>query len=81
MNIPESAQPERKEKSSRETGTKIVISGALASIALWLIVLATGDPIRPFKSTSMSFAYALAICAPAMVLSILAIWRTGKRNE
>ena len=68
-------------KSDKATGTKIVISGALAAIALWLIVLIIGHPIKPFTESSVSLTYALGISVPAIILSVLAIARTARRKE
>ena len=71
-----------KEKKSREiTGTKIVISGALASMVLWLTILAIGSPIKSFSNSSTSFVYAVGITLPVIVLSIAAILRARKSTH
>jgi hypothetical protein len=80
MTVPSSAELEDKTKANKKTGTEIVIFGALASIILWLIVLAGGGPIRPFTGLS-SFGYALAVTAPVIILSVLAILRTSRQKS
>jgi membrane-bound metal-dependent hydrolase YbcI (DUF457 family) len=80
MTVPSTAELESKEKSNKVTGTKIVVFGALASIILWMVVLAGGSPIRPFTSLPVSFAYALVITAPVIVLSLLTIARHGRER-
>jgi membrane-bound metal-dependent hydrolase YbcI (DUF457 family) len=80
MTVPSTAELESKEKSDKVTGTKIVAFGALASIFLWMIVLAGGSPIRPFTALPVSFAYALVITSPVIVLSVLAIARSGRKR-
>jgi len=79
MNKPK--QVERETSENKNTGTKIVISGALASIVLWLIVLAVGNPIKPFSSSAESFGYAFAISAPIIILSILAITKMNRAKK
>jgi len=81
MTVPSSAELENKTKTKKETGTRIVIFGALASIILWLTVLAGGGPIRPFTGLSTSFGYALVVTAPVIILSVLAIVRTGRQKS
>jgi hypothetical protein len=81
MALPRSAELERKEKVNKQTGTRIVILGALASVILWLIVLGEGGPIKPFNGQSLSFVYAFVITLPVIVLSILAIARAGRGEK
>ncbi len=78
MKVPDQTEQGIEENSKKKTGTKIVISGALASILLWLIVLVEGSPIRPFSSSSASFGYALAISAPVIILSILVMVKSNR---
>ena len=80
MTVPSTAELDRKEKSNKVTGTKIVVFGALASIILWMIVLVGGSPIRPFTSLPVSFAYALLITSPVIMLSLLAISRARRER-
>ncbi len=80
MTVPSTAELESKEKSNKITGTKIVVFGALASIILWMIVLAGGSPIRPFTTLPLSFVYVLVITAPVILLSFLAIVRSRTKQ-
>lgn len=73
MDTPRQLDKPEAENRTKLLGAKIVVSGAVASIALWLIVLALGSPIRPFTNPAQSFAYALVVSAPALFLSIVAL--------
>lgn len=81
MELPNEVEKEKIEKNREAAGTKMVISGALAAIVLWLTVLGIGDPITSFMYTSTSFAYALGVSAPAIVLSILAILKASRARR
>ena len=81
MALPKSAELEVKEKADKEIGSRIVIFGALASVILWLIVLAEGGPIKPFTGLPMSFLYSVGITLPVIFLSVLAIARTGREKN
>jgi hypothetical protein len=72
--------PEEKTES-KVIGTRIVVAGALASIALWMFVLFLGSPIAPFTNPNPSFAYAFVVCAPAFLLSVLAIYKAKSPSK
>jgi hypothetical protein len=78
MTILSSKELENKQKSDRKKGEGIVIFGAIASVILWLIILAEGGPIKPFTAQSSSFAYAVGIAIPIIVISILALVRASR---
>jgi hypothetical protein len=82
MTPPEQTEKRESTQSpTKKSGTKIVIFGGLAAIALWLIVLVNGHPIRPFDSFAISYIYGLGITAPAIVVSIMAISRNRQKKE
>jgi hypothetical protein len=81
MDTPKQAERTTEKDKGKEFGTIIVIAGALASIALWLIVLTVGNPIHPFTSPASSYAYAILVSAPALALAVLAIYRTRQRKS
>jgi len=64
----------------KEAGARLVIAGGIAAIILWMIVLALGNPIRPFVNPLLSFGYALVVSSPAIFLSIVAILKKMKRK-
>jgi hypothetical protein len=80
MSYEEKSEKERLERKDNK-GSRIVIVGALASMVLWFTVLLSGDPIRSFSSADVSNFYAVAISAPAAVISIYAIFKAGKRKK
>jgi hypothetical protein len=80
MTYEEKGEKERLEKKDR-MGSRIVIFGALASMILWFSVLISGDPIRSFSSAAVSNFYAVAISAPAAIISIFALFKAGKRKK
>jgi len=80
LQIPNTTQKETEESNRKQVGRKIVVVGAVASVALWLIVLSLGNPIDPFVKPSESFTYALVVPLPAILLSIIAIFRAKKKR-
>jgi hypothetical protein len=81
MTLPRETEQEVRARSEKIAGSIIVILGALASIVLWLIVLANGDPIRPFTTDSASVGYALGITFPVICISILATIRLREKKR
>jgi MoxR-like ATPase len=80
MNIPTETQKEVEEAKNRKLGTTIVVLGALASVTLWLIVLINGEPVKPFTTFVESFAYALGVTFPVIVLSVFAILKLHREK-
>jgi hypothetical protein len=76
----EQAKREKVEKTHKK-GTSIVIFGALASVLLWFIILATGDSIEPFSNSNSSTVYAIVVSMPPIVLSILGMIKVGRRKS
>ena len=65
-------------QKSRNRGSAVVITGGLAAMILWVSVLASGMPIEHLGGTMMSYAYALAVCCPAAIVSLFSIFRLSK---
>ncbi len=80
MSYEEKGAKEQLEKKDSK-GARIVVFGALASMLLWFTVLLSGDPIKYFGSPEASNFYAIAISAPAAIISIFALIKVGKRKK
>jgi membrane-bound metal-dependent hydrolase YbcI (DUF457 family) len=81
MTVPrELGRKVEEDKKESKSGSKIVVFGAIASILLWLIVLAKGNPIVPFTTATGSFLYAIGVTLPALVISLIALLKLGRRK-
>jgi hypothetical protein len=60
-------------------GTKIVITGSIASILLWFLVSILGKPVTAVGNFSP--LYLSAIAAPAVLIAVLAIHKSKSRQN